>query len=174
MPRLPYSEIDTDARKQVANRVVVERGSLLHLYKMLLHSAPIAEGWLTYLTAIRQKSNLKGDVRELVIMHVAQLNGASYEADQHRTIALAEGINQTQLDCLHNWISADCFSPMQRAILSYTEAMTRNVQVSEEIFHDVSSFFTTEKLVELTAVIATYNMVSRFLEALRIQSHDDV
>ena len=50
---------------------------------MLLHSPPVAEGWLAFLTAIRQRCELPGDVRELVIVQVAHLNGARYEAEQH-------------------------------------------------------------------------------------------
>ena len=42
---------------------------------MLLHPAA-AGGWLNYLTSIRQLSTLPGDLRELVIMRVAVLNGA--------------------------------------------------------------------------------------------------
>ncbi len=88
MARIPYAQPDTPDRKAIAERIVRERGSLLHLYKMLLNSAPIAEGWLSYLTAIRQKCKLDGAIREMVIMRVAFVNGASYEADQHAPIAL--------------------------------------------------------------------------------------
>ncbi|MDB5597466.1 MAG: Carboxymuconolactone decarboxylase [Hyphomicrobiales bacterium] len=172
MARLPYAEPDTDARKDVAARVVAERGSLLHLYSMLLHSAPVAEGWLTYLTAIRQKAKLPGDLREMVIMRVAHLNGASYEADQHRPIALKEGMSEPQLDSLQHWETASCFSPMQRAVLAYTDTMTRDVQVPDNVFENVANLFSPEMMVELTATVAAYNMVSRFLEALQIHSHD--
>lgn len=172
MARLPYAEPDTIDRKRLAERIVAERGSLLHLYAMLLHSTPVAEGWLTYLTAIRQKCSLAGDVREMVIMRVALLNGASYEADQHRPIALQEGMSGEQLDQLQAWETATCFTPLQRAVLAYTDAMTRNVQVPDGIFNAVAAHVPPSQLVELTATIAAYNMVSRFLEALQIHSHD--
>ena len=79
-------------------RIVAERGHVLHLYQMLLHSPPLAEGWLSYLTAVRQKLSIGGALRELMIMRVAQLNGAPYEAFQHAPIALKEGVSQAQLD----------------------------------------------------------------------------
>ena len=47
-----------------------------------------------------QRLALPGDLRELVIMRVAYLNGAPYEADQHAPIALREGVSQAQLDAL--------------------------------------------------------------------------
>lgn len=172
MARIPYAQPDTPERARIAERIIRERGSLLHLYKMLLNSAPVAEGWLTYLTAIRQKCRLNGALREMVIMRVAFINGASYEADQHAPIALREGLSQAQVDALHDWEPADCFTPQQRAILAYCDTMTKKVQVPDDIYNHVAQFFDAEQMVELTATIAAYNMVSRFLEALQVHSHD--
>jgi len=36
----------------------------------------------------------------------------------------------------------------------------------------VAAHFESPRLLELTATVAAYNMVSRFLEALQIHSHD--
>lgn len=172
MARIPYADKNRPDRKALVERITRERGSVLHLYAMLLHSAPIGEGWLNYLTAIRQKAGLAGAIREMVIMRVAHLNGAPYEAEQHAPIALKEGMTQAQLDDLADWQPSDQFSPLQRAVLAYTDAMTREIHVSDEIFDAVSGFFDETGIVELTATIAAYNMVSRFLEALQIHSTD--
>lgn len=74
MARLPYARLDTPEIAPLVQRITAERGSVLHLYQMLMHSAPIAEGWLNYLTAVRQKSSLPEALRELIIMRVALLN----------------------------------------------------------------------------------------------------
>ena len=173
MARIPYADPANPAVKPLADRIIAERGGILHLYQMLLNSPSVAEGWLSYLTAIRQKSTLEGALRELVIMRVAHLNRAPYEADQHAPIALKEGMTQAQLDALSDWSKhAALFSDPERAVLAYTDAMTRDVQVPDEVFAAVSSHFAPQQMVELTATVAAYNMVSRFLEALQIHSHD--
>jgi alkylhydroperoxidase family enzyme len=46
--------------------------------------------------------------------------------------------------------------------------MTRNVRVDDGLFLEASQRFDTTELVELTAAIATYNMVARFLVALGV------
>lgn len=172
MARIPYADCDSDAVRPLAQRIIAERGDILHLYQMLLHSPDVASGWLNYLTAIRQKSGLPGGLRELIIMRVAQLNHAPYEADQHAPIALAEGVSQQQLDALADWPASDQFDAQQRAVLAYTDAMTRCVQVPDDVFAQVALLHTAQQIVEITATIAAYNMVSRFLEALQIHSHD--
>jgi alkylhydroperoxidase family enzyme len=50
--------------------------------------------------------------------------------------------------------------------------MTRDIHVSPEIFSGVKAVLSDRLLVELTATVGAYNMVSRFLEALQIHSHD--
>ncbi len=172
MARIPYADCASDAVRPLAERIAAERGSVLHLYQMLLHSPPFAEGWLNYLTAVRHKSSLPGAMRELIIMRVAQLNNAPYEADQHAPIALREGITQAQLDALAQWPESPLFSEEQRAVLAYTDAMTRQVQVPDAVFGAVAALYEAPQVVEITATVAAYNMVSRFLEALQIHTDD--
>jgi AhpD family alkylhydroperoxidase len=173
MARLPYADLSHPEVSPLVEQIVAERGSVLHLYQMLLQSPPVARGWLNHLTGIRHNSSLPGDLREMVIMRIAIVNGAPYEADQHAPIALKEGMTQGQLDELGKWESSALFSDKERAVLAYTDTMTRDIQVPDEVFDAVKVFFEPRQMVELTATIATYNMVSRFLEALQIHTHDE-
>ena len=56
----------------------------------------------------------------------------------------------------------------QRAVLAYTDAMTISVKVSDEVFAGLKSRFTEREVTEITATIAAYNCVSRFLVALDV------
>lgn len=172
MARLPYADLAHPEVSPLVEQIVAERGSVLLLYQMLLQSPPVARGWLNHLTGIRHNSSLAGDLREMVIMRIAIVNRAPYEADQHAPIALKEGMTQAQLDDLPEWESSSLFSDKERAVLAYADAMTRHVQVPDEVFAAVKPHFEPRQLVELTATIATYNMVSRFLEALEIHTTD--
>ena len=59
-------------------------------------------------------------------------------------------------------------SEVQWAVVDYTDAMTRDVRVSNEIFAKLKRWFGEQEIVEITATIAAYNCVSRFLVALDI------
>ena len=172
MAHLPYADLSDTALQPLVERITRERGSVLHLYRMLLHSPPLAEGWLGFLTNVRQCLDLDGALRELVIMQVAHLNGAPYEAEQHAPIALENGITAAQLAALPRWKSEPSFSPLQRAALHLTDAMTRRVRVSAEDIDAVRVHLDERQTVELVGTIAAYCMVSRFLEALQIHSTD--
>ena len=173
MARIPYADLNSPEISPLVEQIVRERGSVLHLYQMLLHSPRLASGWLNHLSGIRLHSSLSGDLRELIIMRVAILNRAPYEADQHAPIALKEGVTQAQLDALEHWSESSLFDERTQAVLAYTDAMTQHIQVPKAVFEQVQHHFDHKAIVELTATIATYNMVSRFLEALAIHSDDD-
>ena len=172
MAHLPYADLNRSELQPLVQRIQAERGSVLHLYQMLLHSAPLAEGWLGFMTAVRQQLGLPGALRELVIMRVAQLNGAPYEAQQHEPIALKEGVTQAQLAALPQWTESDAFNELERAVLQLCDTMTQQVQVPRATLLAVQQQLGDAQTVELVATIASYNMVSRFLEALHIHGDD--
>lgn len=172
MARLPYADPNDPALRALVERVLAERGSMLHLYQMLLHSPQVADGWLTFMTAVRQRAALPGALRELAIMRIAIVNGAPYEAEQHAPIALREGMRQSQLDALADWQDSDQFSRAERAVLALADGMTRDVHIDDALLGDVTPFLSHRELVELVVTIASYNMVSRVLEALQIRSSD--
>jgi alkylhydroperoxidase family enzyme len=176
MAHLPYADLSAPELQPLVQRITAERGSVLHLYQMLLHSPPLAEGWLGYLTRVRQQLALPGDLRELVIMQIAHLNGAPYEAAQHAPIALREGLVQGQLDALPDWRAAVQsgvdFSPVQQAALALADTMTRDIHVGAAHIATLRSLLGERQTVELVGVVAAYNMVSRFLQALHIHGDD--
>jgi len=173
MARIPYPDPDSDpAIAQLAEQIKAERGGkLLNLYRMLLHSPPMARGWLAFFTAVRQQGILPGRDRELAILRVAVLNDADYEFAQHVPFALKDGLTREQIDAVRNDPASRLFTDRDRAVIAYADAMTRDIRVPDAVFAAVHASFPEQELVELTITIAGYNMVSRFLEALDID-HD--
>jgi alkylhydroperoxidase family enzyme len=53
-------------------------------------------------------------------------------------------------------------------VLALTDAMTRDIEVPDALFAPLRARYNDQELVELTATVAAYNMVSRFLVALRV------
>lgn len=167
MARVDYADIKHPETTQLVERIRRERASLPNLYKMLLNSPPVAEGWLNYLTAIRQKSGLPARLRELLILRVAVLNDADYEFAQHLPIALQAGCGEDQVDGVRTG-NFTALEPGERAALAYCDEMTRNIRVRDTTFAALGEAYDGKAIVEITATIAAYNMVSRFLEAIQV------
>lgn len=160
----PAASIDPD----LLSRIQAQRGRVSALYGTLLHSPTLAEGWLHFLTAVRRDSTLPPALRELVILRVAVLNGAPYEFEAHRHHAEQAGLAPSQIDALANGAVDGVFDPTAMAVIAYTDAMTRTIEVPDPVYAAVRAAFNDRELVELTATIGAYNLVSRFLVALRV------
>jgi len=167
MARIPYPDPSKYEGQPLVERIRRERGGLLNLYRMLLHSPSVTEGWLAFLTAIRHETELPARYRELAILRIAVLNGAQYEFDVHVPFALKEGVSRAAIDALRANATND-LDEDDLAVVAYADAMTREIHVPDDVFARIRERFAERDVVELTATIAAYNCVSRFLEALRI------
>lgn len=173
MARLPYvPSSDDPGTRRLIDRIRAEReGKLLHLYQVLLNSPPLAEGWLAFLTAIRQGCQLEPRYRELAILRVAVLNRAPYEFVQHVPHARRAGLTEEQVEAVEAPRPGPPLTDADLAVLALTDSMTREIRVADPIFRPVALLLGPQKTTELTATIAAYNMVSRFLEAVQVD-HD--
>ena len=69
---------------------------------------------------------------------------------------------------MNDWSSSQRFAPREKALLAYVDVMTRDVTVPGAIFDALREHFSERESVELTVLIAAYNMHTRVLKALEI------
>jgi len=79
----------------------------------------------------------------------------------------------------HHIHSADFNTPKglderHLAVLAYTDAMTKNVKVPDDVFARLKKCFSDREVVEITATVGAYNCVSRFLVALDVGEMNEV
>ena len=178
MPRIAYQPENLAEPAALVEAIRARRGGrLLHLDRMLLHSPPLAAGWNGYLKAVRTELSLDPRVRELAMCVVASLNGAHYEFHHHAPEFLRAGGTAQQVEALRQpelaLLSQESpFDQTDLAALRVTIEMTRRVAVSDDTFAAVHAALGDRQTVELIGVIATYNMVSRFLVALGIEPEE--
>lgn len=171
MARVPFVPIDLAEPKALVEAVRARRGGQLsELDRLLLHSPPLTEGWNFYLGQVRQRLCIDPKLRELAMCAVAVVNKAEYEYAGHLPEFVKAGGTQEQGKAIRDIQAAikneRLFNEVERATLRLTYEMTEHVQVSDETFKAVAKALgSTRALVELVGIIATYNMVSRFLVA---------
>ncbi len=144
-------------------------GRLINIYRLMLHSPGLANAWFDLNQTVRWSTEIDGQCRELAVILVAVLNDTEYVQRAHGpAYALKEGLTAEQVNALADWRSSKLFDDKQRAVLAYTEAMTRNIDVPDQVFADLRSHFSERQTVELTLLIGAYNMLTRFLKALKV------
>ncbi|HMM75682.1 MAG TPA: carboxymuconolactone decarboxylase family protein [Gammaproteobacteria bacterium] len=177
MKRIPYAAAEFAVPAELLAAIVRRRGgALLNLDRMLLHSPPLARGWNEFLGALRGELAVPAPWRELAMCHVAVLNGADYEYAHHAPLFLAAGGRQAVLDAIARGTeapSAPALAPDERALLQLTLEMTREIAVRDATRAAARAALANEReLVEFIAVVAAYNMVSRFLVATGVTLED--
>ncbi len=144
-------------------------GRLINIYRLMLHSPALASGWFDLNSAVRYQTEVEGQDREVAIIRIAILNGVEYVLRAHGpAYALKEGLTPEQVDAVTDWKASKLFTDKQRAMLAYVDAMTREIEVPDEVFDAVRKHFSERQTVELTMLIGTYNMLTRVLKALKI------
>ena len=175
-PESPICRPTCRSPRAIVDAVRARRGgTLLNLDRQLLHSPPLAMGWNTMLGAVRRDLSLSPRLRELAMCLVAVLNRAEYEFVQHAPLFVAAGGTPAQVEALRDpGFGAASMRPVstrpsaRRSAL--TIEMTRSVQVADDTFEAVRRALPdARQVIELVAVIAAYNMVSRFLVALHVE-----
>jgi len=172
VPRLPYKPHDDAGPEEIVAPIRERRGgTLLNLDRQLLHSPPLALGWNALMGAVRTRLELPARLREIAICVVARTTGAEYEFSHHWPEYVKAGGSEALKAKLDDPVAASkdaVFTEDERLVMRYALAMTQQVKVPEPLFRDIQGRFSTTEIVELTAAIATYNMVARFLMALEV------
>ena len=180
------SEPQNEADKPIYERIAARRAPrpLIPLDLALLHNTAVADGWNSFIGALRTKTTVPEGLKELAISRVAVLNSAVHEWNSHGPLALKGGITTQGLetaftaevvkkgDKLRDGDEGG-LTKDQWVIIAYTDQMTRGVEVDAGVTEALKGFLSETQVVELTAVIAGYNCVSRFLVALDVGESND-
>jgi 4-carboxymuconolactone decarboxylase len=167
--------IDEEEHPQLAELIGKIKGArggrLINIYRLMLHSPSLANAWFDLNQAVRYSTEIDGQCREIAVIRVAILNNVEYVQRAHGpAYALREGLTSAQVEALADWRNSNLFSDKQRALLAYTDAMTRDIEVPDAVFAEVRAHFDERQTVELTLLISAYNMLTRFLKALRVDA----
>jgi 4-carboxymuconolactone decarboxylase len=140
----------------------------LNLFRMLAHSPPVMSGFAKLGGALLQDCALDPRLRELAIVRVGLLAGASYEVEKHTKIAQAVGLSEAEVDALRPGASQEALSDVQRAVLELTDELFGSVRAGDAVLDRVRSHLDDRRLVELVVTIGYYGLVCRILETLGV------
>lgn len=113
-------------------------------------------------------------LRELGQTRAGYAVGSRFVYSQHMKAARFAGLSEEQVQAIAHWQVADCFTPVQRAVLAYADALVlQHGRVPDGVFAALKAELSDEEILELTYVTATYMMHAVMSRALRLE-YDDV
>lgn len=113
-------------------------------------------------------------LRELGQTRAGWTVGSQFVFSQHCKACRDVGLSDEQVAAIPSWSVADVWSPVERAVLAYTDCLTlQHGRVPEALFDELKRLLSDEEILEFTYVTCTYAMHATMTKALRLE-YDDV
>ena len=145
-------------------------GSGLEPMEIWAHKPKLMMAMGKFNGAVRKPGTLEPRVRNLCELKGAAMIGCEFCVDLGSQICRNSGFSDEELLALPRYQSSDLFTEREKAALDYAVAVMRTpVEVTDELFARVRSYFDDRQLVEITALLTLVNL-DRFNAAFGIGS----
>jgi alkylhydroperoxidase family enzyme len=85
----------------------------------------------------------------------------------------ALGMSEERIQSIPHWPTADCYSPLERAVLAYTDGLVLNGgRVPDEVFAQLQQHLSDQEILQLTYITCMYDMHATIARALRLEFDD--
>jgi alkylhydroperoxidase family enzyme len=112
-------------------------------------------------------------LRELGQMRAGWARGSQFVFSQHCKAARAYGVTEDQIAAIPHWQVADCYSATERAVLAYTDGLVlMGGRIADGIFEALKVHLDDEQIIELSYIVAWYDMHAVTTKALRLEFDD--
>ena len=112
-------------------------------------------------------------LRELGMTRAGWCRGSHFVFSQHCKSCREVGISEEQIAAIPSWSVATCFSPVERAVLAYTDALVLEAgRVPDSTFAALASHLDPAQILELTYLTMMYEMHAVISKALRLEFDD--
>ena len=113
-------------------------------------------------------------LRELAQTRAGFARGSQFVFSQHCKAARSGGLAEDKIAALPSWQLSDAYSPLERAVLAYTDALVlEGGRVQDAVFEALQRSLSDEEILELTYITALYDMHAVMSRALRLE-YDDI
>ncbi|MFM8601931.1 MAG: carboxymuconolactone decarboxylase family protein [Actinomycetota bacterium] len=116
---------------------------------------------------------LRPRLRELGQTRAGWTVGSQFVFSQHCKAMRDAGFTDEQVAAVPSWSVAECWTPAERAVLAYTDALVlQHGRVADGVFDALREHLSDEEILEFTYVTATYAMHATMSRALRLEFDD--
>lgn len=141
-----------------------------NMIKTVAPSAAFLESYYQMFRTVMGDTSLNDKIRELAILKVAKLNGCAYTLHHHTQMGKKAGISDEMIAALDNHEKSELFSFSEKEMLSWADGVTRNPGgIPPDTFLQLKNHFTQQQIIELTVIVAFFNMAARISQSLEVE-----
>ena len=112
-------------------------------------------------------------LRELGQLRAGWARESQFVYSQHCKAARSVGVPEEKIAAIAHWQVADCYAPVERALLAYADALVLDGgRVADGVFNALKTHLSDEEILEFTYVTALYDLHAVISRALRLEFDD--
>lgn len=161
--RIPAAPMDSPAGRVVSAAARRMYGRVPDLVPVMWHHKRLLRAVLAWEGRVAKWNALDPQLKSYAVMASAASIGCSWCLDFGYYLAHDEGLDEAKVRQVPRWRESDVFTPLERDVMSYAEAMTATPPtVTDEQVAGLRAALGDAALVELTMMVAVENQRSRF------------
>ena len=176
MPRITPITKKSDLpveHQPVADKVLKVYGDIRGPWTMLLHSPKLTERMVPLTPFFWYESIVEGKLRSVGILAAVRDREAEYVWAAQVGMARKNGVRAELIDLLRANADASRFPSPEREIVTYARQLFRANRVEQAVFDALKNRFGNQWLVELTATIGYFGLVSGIANAFEVAAPAD-
>lgn len=172
MARIPY--FDPASAPEATLRALNGRRQI-NIFRLIAQSQNAAPGVLALGHTLSRGSSLDPVEREVVILRVAELTGAEYQAHEHHAVALRHGFTEEKIRAVIEYPeegAAERLTGFEQRLIEFTDAVITTSTAPDRLFEEIHREYGDSKTVELVLLIGFYMMVGRVMNTFEVDLED--
>jgi len=147
---------------EMSENFTTQLGAVPEPIEVAWHNPKVAEANHEFAAKVGTWDAADASLKTFAHMAVAAQVGCSWCLDINYFLAQHQSLDLTKASQVPRWRESEVFSPLERDVLEYAEAMTNTPPtVSDELYASLLGALGPAAMVELTTFIAFANMASR-------------
>jgi 4-carboxymuconolactone decarboxylase len=164
-PRIPLAKMDSldpEVRSQVESFP-------MNITRMMANAPTSVKGFLELAQSVLFKSGFDPRKREIAVLRVAHVTGATYEWTHHVTLARHFKISDDEISTIKTENPVISLDEEGNLLCRVADEISRNVRLSDDALTLILERYGTRGATELILCVSYFNFVSRFLESTRVE-----
>jgi alkylhydroperoxidase family enzyme len=161
-PRHPVSPLDPSSPKGLnLMGTLAHHPELMTAYNHLISHA-------LYFTTITPRQ------RELLVLRVAHVRGATYEWAQHVYQASVVGISADEVARIRQGSDADGWTPLERSLLAAADELVAGAGIREATYAALAQELDTQQMMDVVFTVGVYDLLAMVLQTFDVEVDDDL
>jgi 4-carboxymuconolactone decarboxylase len=164
---LKYDEMTPQQKTMVDHLLAGERGGVRGPFNVLLRSPEVGDFGAEFGGAMRFRTGLPGDVREVIIIMTGRYWMAQYEWNSHKAAALQNGVSPAIVEAIATGRRPTGMRPEMELAYNLIDELLTTHQVTDATFKAAKDKYGERGVVDMIGLSGWYGLVSMVLNVDR-------